>query len=61
MLDKPQDPEHPYVFRHQYGTLTVYAQSDTEAELKAKRLSRGMRVIPDFQKEQVHAPVQTNG
>ncbi|HEY6019094.1 MAG TPA: hypothetical protein VIY48_04115 [Candidatus Paceibacterota bacterium] len=43
-----QDTERPYIFHHRYGTLTVVAQTEVEAELKAKRLARGMPLVPAF-------------
>lgn len=42
---KLMDVERPFLFRHRYGTLTVYATKQKKAVLKAIKLAQGMPVM----------------
>ena len=40
--------EHPYIFNHSVGTLTVYAKSPRDAKRKAKGIMGDYHHVPAF-------------
>ena len=42
---KPMDTEHPFLFRHRHGTLTVFAKKQKAAVKKALRIANGLPIV----------------
>lgn len=42
----------PYIFRHAFGSLTVFAASPRAAIKKAKNIAGDFRVVPAFVQQQ---------
>jgi hypothetical protein len=45
VVAKPLDKERPFLFRHRYGTLTVYAVKQKKAVTKALKMAGGMPIV----------------
>lgn len=48
---KPEDTEHPFIFNHRHGTLTIHAIDGKTAIAEANKIARGLPLMPAFQVE----------